>query len=537
MYYRHFGLDSAPFRFVPSARELYLSQPHREALAALEWGVLHEPSGFTLLIGETGTGKTTLVKLIPRFYEVTSGMVKIDGKDTREYPLSLLRQNVSMVLQESVLFEGTILENLKIGRPNATMEEVVKATKQAQIHDTIMNWPEGYGTLVRNQGKNFSGGQRQRLAIARTLLSDAHILVLDEPTAALDVEAELEVMKALDTLVVGRTVLMISHRLSTLGKVDEIIVLKEGRIVEQGTYKDLKSRPNGVFADLLGKQKQYDVDYAGGSIIIPQAELARLVKPHQTPVAQEQFTPMRELASTNGQSNGKDGRRKARIIVEIDGRMTGEYELDKPEMRVGRIAANDIRVPAERVSRLHARILWSKSGWVIEDAQSLNGLSYQGELTDHRRLGNGDRIYLAPKAVLIYQEESTPVAVPSRPSRPESAAPGVHPASTPIAPPKLSSLLQAQIVIEVDGRVLVTRPLDKETLMVGRLPTNDLQISSTLVSGQHAMIIRQDGRWLIIDRGSRNGLTYLGQRVERHILNRGDRIYLAPTVVLRFEQV
>jgi ABC-type multidrug transport system fused ATPase/permease subunit/pSer/pThr/pTyr-binding forkhead associated (FHA) protein len=498
---------------------------------------LHIPAGRKVaLVGLSGGGKTTLVKLIPRFYEVTGGVVKLDGRDTREYPLSLLRQNVSMVLQESVMFEGTILENLKIGRPNATMEEVVRATKQAQIHDTIMSWQEGYGTLVRNQGKNFSGGQRQRLAIARALLSDAHILVLDEPTAALDVEAELEVMKALDTLVVGRTVLMISHRLSTLGKVDEIIVLKEGLIVEHGTYKELKNRPNGIFADLLGKQKQYDVDYVGGSMIIPQAELVRLVKQKQSPVLQEREVPMRELVPTNGQDNGRDIRRKARVAVEVDGRMTGEFELDKPELRIGRIAANDIHIPSERVSRLHARIRWANGGWVIEDAQSLNGLSYQGELTDHHRLANGDRIYLAPKVVLIYREDRAPVAMSSRPSKPESLPLRVHPSSTPLAP-MLSPLPQAQIVIEVDGRVLVTRPLDKETLMVGRLPGNDVQISSTLVSGQHAMLMRQNGKWLIIDRGSRNGLTYQGQRVERHTLSKGDRIYLAPTVVLRFEQI
>ncbi len=498
---------------------------------------LHIPAGKKVaLVGLSGGGKTTLVKLIPRFYEVTSGMVKIDGKDTREYPLSLLRQNVSMVLQESVLFEGTILENLKIGRPNATMEEVVKATKQAQIHDTIMSWPEGYGTLVRNQGKNFSGGQRQRLAIARTLLSDAHILVLDEPTAALDVEAELEVMKALDTLVVGRTVLMISHRLSTLGKVDEIIVLKEGRIVEQGTYKDLKNHPNGVFADLLGKQKQYDVDYVGGSMIIPQAELAKLAKQKPSPVAQDPFVPMREVVPTNGQSNGKDVRRKARIFVEVDGRTTGEYRLEKPELRIGRIAANDIRVPSERVSRLHAKIRWEYGGWVIEDAQSLNGLSYQGGLTDHHTLANEDRIYLAPKVVLIYREESAPVAVASRSPMPESFAPRLQPSPMPLAP-ALSPAPRAQVVIEVDGRVLTTRSLDKETLMVGRLPSNDIQISSTLVSGQHAMLVQQDGRWMIIDRRSRNGLTFQGQRVESHTLSKGDCIYLAPTVVLRFEQI
>jgi ATP-binding cassette subfamily B protein len=498
---------------------------------------LHIPAGRKVaLVGLSGGGKTTLVKLIPRFYEATSGMVKIDGKDNREYPLSLLRQNVGMVLQESVLFEGTVLENLKIGRPYATMDEVIRATKQAHIHDTIMSWPEGYGTLVRNQGKNFSGGQRQRLAIARALLSDAHILVLDEPTAALDVEAELEVMKALEELVVGRTVLMISHRLSTLGKVDEIIVLKEGLIVEHGTYKELKSRPHGVFADLLSKQKQYDADYAGGSMIIPQAELAKLVKPQQSPLSQGQYVPVGGIASTNGQSNGKDGRRKARVVVEIDGRITGEFELDKPELSVGRLSANDVHIPSERVSRLHAKIRWGNGGWLIEDAQSLNGLNYQGELTDRHRLANGDRIYLAPTVVLTYWEESAQGAVSSRPSMPRPIEPAMPPSPilmAPSAPPPV----KAQIVIEVDGRVLGAHSLDKEVLTVGRQPGNDIQIPSTLVSEQHAMLMKQNGRWLIIDKGSRNGLTYQGQHVERHMLSRGDRIYLAPTVVLRFEQM
>jgi pSer/pThr/pTyr-binding forkhead associated (FHA) protein len=214
--------------------------------------------------------------------------------------------------------------------------------------------------------------------------------------------------------------------------------------------------------------------------------------------------------------------------------MTGEYELDKPELRVGRIAANDIRVPAGRVSRLHAKIRWGNGGWLIEDAQSLNGLSYRGELTDSHRLSDGDRIYLAPTAVLIYKEEKVPVGVSPRPSKPESPALRMYPSQGQLAPIRPPSS-QAQIVVEVDGRVLMTRSLDRETLMVGRLPANDVQISSTLVSGQHAMLIRQDGKWMIIDRGSRNGLTYQGQRVERHMLSKGDRIYLAPTVVLRFE--
>jgi ATP-binding cassette subfamily B protein len=509
---------------------------------------LHIPAGRKVaLVGLSGGGKTTLVKLIPRFYEVSGGSVKIDGKDVREYPLSLLRQNVSMVLQESVLFEGTILENLKIARPNATMDEVIKATKQAQIHDVIMSWPEGYGTLVRNQGKNFSGGQRQRLAIARALLSDAHILVLDEPTAALDVEAELEVMKALEELVVGRTVLMISHRLSTLGKVDEIIVLKDGQIVEQGTYKDLKKRPNGVFADLLSKQKQYDADYAGGSMIVPQAEIARMINQQRGPAFRDQRS-----VPANRQRNGS---RRARVVAEVDGRITGEFELDETKriLRVGRMSVNDIPIPSERVSRLHARIIWENGGWSIEDLQSLNGLNYQGELKVHHRFANGDRVYLAPTVALIYQEE-VPQAAPSRPpqpqpigaappnalqpvvlaaSAPQSAVPGT-PQSQPqsLAP----SVLRAQVVIEIDGKMLSTHPLDKDALTIGRRPGNDVQIASPLISGNHAMLINRDGQWLIIDRGSRNGLTYQGNRVESHRLAIGDAIYLAPNVALRFVQ-
>ncbi len=502
---------------------------------------LHIPAGKKVaLVGLSGGGKTTLVKLIPRFYEATSGVVKIDGKANTVYPISLLRQNVGMVLQESVLFEGTILENLKIGRPNATMDEIIKATQQAHIHDVIMSWPEGYGTPVRNQGKNFSGGQRQRLAIARALLSDAHILVLDEPTAALDVEAEVEVMTALDQLVVGRTVLMISHRLSTLGKVDEIIVLKDGLVVEQGTYKELKSRANGIFAGLLGKQKQYDADYAGKSMIIPKAELAEMIKQKQNPVGYDQSRfERKEEAIANGYS--KNGRQKARIIVEIEGRIIREYELNKSELRVGRNQSNDIPIPSERISRLHAKIHREKDGWSIDDAQSLNGLNYQGELIEHHKLMNGDRIYLAPKVVITYKEEGAPVVdAASAMQYPISSMP--LPASTPPAlslPPSLpisSPSIKEQIVVKIDGKVVFTCPLDRDTLTVGRLPGNTIQVPSSLVSGQHAILTKQGGQWAIMDKGSRNGLTYQGKRVERHIFTRGDNINLAPTVVLEFEQ-
>jgi ATP-binding cassette, subfamily B, bacterial len=160
------------------------------------------------------------------------------------------------VPQDSVLFEGSIRENVAIGRPSASPEQIVDACVKAHIHDSIVLMPEGYDSLVREGGKNLSSGQRQRLAIARAMLRDAPILILDEPTASLDVEAEAEVMHALDTLIEGRTVLMISHRLSTLGHVDQIVVLKDGCIAERGTPSQLR-RSGGLFAQMLAEQNRY----------------------------------------------------------------------------------------------------------------------------------------------------------------------------------------------------------------------------------------------------------------------------------------
>jgi len=211
------------------------------------------------LVGLSGGGKTTLVKLIPRFYDIWQGTIKIDGVDIRLYPLDVLRNNVSMVLQDSLLFEGTIRENIAFGRPGAGIEDIVEAAKKANIHEMIESLPDGYETHVSEQGENFSAGQRQRMAIARAILRDAPILILDEPTAALDVEAEAEVMRALDQLIIGRTVIVISHRLSTLGEVDEILVMNQGVVAERGTFKELK-RQNGIFAGLLKQQNRYNLD-------------------------------------------------------------------------------------------------------------------------------------------------------------------------------------------------------------------------------------------------------------------------------------
>jgi ABC-type multidrug transport system fused ATPase/permease subunit len=208
------------------------------------------------LVGLSGSGKTTLVRLLPRFYDPWQGTITIDGVDIGAYPLEVLRRSIGMVLQDSVLFEGTIRDNIRIGRPDATDEDIVAAAKEACVHSTIMNTPGEYEAQVREQGKNFSSGQRQRIAVARAILRDAPILILDEPTANLDVEAEAEVMRAIERLTSGRTVIVISHRLSTLGHVDEIAVLEAGRIVERGTYKELKARA-GAFAHLLAEQNRY----------------------------------------------------------------------------------------------------------------------------------------------------------------------------------------------------------------------------------------------------------------------------------------
>ncbi|MDQ6662182.1 MAG: ABC transporter transmembrane domain-containing protein [Chloroflexota bacterium] len=409
--------------------------PERPILKGIN---LHIPSGKKVaLVGLSGGGKTTLVKLIPRFYELqqNSGSVKLDGVDNRMYPLNILRQNVSMVLQDSVLFEGTIRENILIGRAGATDEEIIEAAKKAQIHETIMSYTDGYETAVREQGKNFSGGQRQRLAIARAILRDAPILILDEPTASLDVEAEAEVMNALDKLVVGRSVLMISHRLSTLGSVDEIIVLKEGKIVEQGSYQQLK-RNGGVFANLLAEQNRYNVERAGEksilrSAFVPPAYYEQQVAASPLPQQHHQqrwvppapAQPVMPAAPIGG--NGRDGRdgryqgqqiqqprvnpqratppRDARVLIELDGKIIGERVLNKDVLTVGRLAGNDVQVPNQRVSRLHAKIRSENGSWIIEDADSVNGIIYQGNRVERLALSNGDRIQIAPTAVLHYK--------------------------------------------------------------------------------------------------------------------------------------
>lgn len=191
------------------------------------------------LVGPSGAGKSTLVSLIPRFYEVSSGAVLIDSKDVRDLKLNDLRESIGMVPQETVLFSGTIRENIAYGRLDATDEEIEAAARAANAHDFIRDFPDAYDTIAGERGVKLSGGQRQRVAIARALLKNPAILILDEATSSLDSESERLVQEALEKLMQGRTTFVIAHRLSTVRRADRIVVLNEGRIVEEGTHEEL----------------------------------------------------------------------------------------------------------------------------------------------------------------------------------------------------------------------------------------------------------------------------------------------------------
>jgi len=208
------------------------------------------PAGQTLaLVGETGSGKTTLAALISRLYDPSSGSVRIDGIDIRDIRLADLAAIVGVVSQETYLLHTTVRENLRYAKPDATDEEIEEAARAAQIHDLIAGLPDGYDTMVGSRGYRFSGGEKQRLAIARTLLRDPRVLVLDEATSALDTETERAVQKAFDALAQGRTTITIAHRLSTVRNADEIVVLDHGRIAEAGTHGSLLAG-NGRYAAL-----------------------------------------------------------------------------------------------------------------------------------------------------------------------------------------------------------------------------------------------------------------------------------------------
>jgi ATP-binding cassette subfamily B protein len=235
--------EDVNFEYVPSIpvlENISLDIPARSVLA---------------LVGPTGVGKSTLVSLIPRFYDVTSGSITLDGRDLCDYTLDSLRQQISIVLQDVFLFYGTVRDNLLFGRPDASEAEIEAAAKAANAHDFITDLPNGYDTLIGERGVKLSGGQKQRLSIARAILKDAPILILDEATSSVDTETELLIQQAIERLMQGRTTIVIAHRLSTVRNADKIVVLEDKSILEVGTHTELIRR-NGLYKRLYSVQQE-----------------------------------------------------------------------------------------------------------------------------------------------------------------------------------------------------------------------------------------------------------------------------------------
>jgi len=231
---RGIDVESVTFRYeeTPVLKDINLSIKSGEVVA---------------FVGMSGGGKTTLVNLIPRFYDVSAGRILIDGHDVRDVTIESLREQIAMVTQQTILFNDTVKNNIAYGDIQRSEEEIIRAAQAAYAHDFIMQLPLGYDTIIGEQGTKLSGGERQRISIARAILKDAPILILDEATSSLDTEAEIEVQKALDNLMAGRTTLVIAHRLSTIRNADRIIVLINGRIVEEGTHEYLLERKGEYF--------------------------------------------------------------------------------------------------------------------------------------------------------------------------------------------------------------------------------------------------------------------------------------------------
>ncbi|MBN1640772.1 MAG: ABC transporter ATP-binding protein [Anaerolineae bacterium] len=218
-----------------------------------------EPGQTVAILGATGSGKSSLVHLIPRFYDVTSGQITIDGTDVRDVHKDALRRNVAVALQESVLFSGTIRDNIRYGRPEASDEEVIAAAQAAQAHEFIMSFPDGYDSVVGQRGVNLSGGQKQRIAIARALLIRPAVLILDDSTSSVDVETEIKIQDALEALMAGRTSFVIAQRISTVLNADKILVLEDGHVAAEGTHRELLES-SAIYREIFDSQLGNGVD-------------------------------------------------------------------------------------------------------------------------------------------------------------------------------------------------------------------------------------------------------------------------------------
>jgi subfamily B ATP-binding cassette protein MsbA len=242
--------------------------PGRPAVKDLTFTI--EPGQVAAFVGPTGAGKTTVINLIPRFYDILSGQIRIDGRDVQDFPLESLRKNISFVLQDTILFHAPVWQNIAYGKLDASKDEVVRAAQLANAHEFIVKLPEGYDTMVGERGVTLSGGQRQRIAIARAIIRDAPLLIMDEPTTGLDAASETLVLDALNNLMKGRTCIINAHRLATVRRADVIFVLKDGAIVERGNHEELLAR-GGLYSMLYEIQFRRDEESRGTRIAVPRA--------------------------------------------------------------------------------------------------------------------------------------------------------------------------------------------------------------------------------------------------------------------------
>jgi ATP-binding cassette subfamily B protein len=240
---------------------IHFTYPSRQGVEVLHGVNLAAKSGQRIaLVGPSGAGKSTLISLLLRLYDPSVGRLLIDGRDARDYRLTELRGQMSMVPQEVLLFGGSIAENIAYGKPGASAEEIEQAARQANAHEFIQAFPEGYATLVGDRGINLSGGQRQRVAIARAILKNPAILILDEATSSLDSESERLIQEALETLMRGRTSFIIAHRLATVRHVDRIIVIADGQVVESGTHEELQAIKDGIYRRLASQRRRFSTE-------------------------------------------------------------------------------------------------------------------------------------------------------------------------------------------------------------------------------------------------------------------------------------
>ena len=239
-------------------RDVHFRYGNRSIIRGLDLDIA--PGEMIGLVGHSGSGKSTLVNLICRFYDVSGGAILIDGVDIRTMAVADYRRHIGLVLQEPFLFFGTVAENIAYGKPKASRQEIVAAARAAHAHEFILRLPHGYDSLVGERGQSLSGGERQRISIARALLIDPRILIMDEATSSVDTETEREIQKALDNLVQGRTTIAIAHRLSTLRKADRLVVLDRGEVVEEGGHEELLARHGYYHKLYMAQQRQADLD-------------------------------------------------------------------------------------------------------------------------------------------------------------------------------------------------------------------------------------------------------------------------------------